>query len=109
MVDIIFSPEEDISKIELNYGLIDTSPELEETQLLFLKALKNLLIMGITQNVLVRVSNELRRTRKKISSLKNIFIPNYEETIKHIEFSLEEKERYELAIHKILKNKLRGE
>jgi len=107
LLDIIF-PENDQSFVGLDYGFLETSPILEETRLLFLQTLKNILIISITQNVLSRLTNELRKTRKKISSLKNIFIPNYEDTIKYIQFVLDEKEIYEIAVHKILKNKMEG-
>ncbi|MHA1309441.1 MAG: V-type ATP synthase subunit D [Candidatus Helarchaeota archaeon] len=105
LIDIIF-PEDSNLKLSLDYGLVDTSPLLEKTRNALINTLKYLLVFAISNNVLFRIAREMRKTRKKISALENLFIPNYRETINYIQFVLEEKERYEMAIHKILKNKL---
>lgn len=42
---------------------------------------------------LLRLEMEIKKTIKRINALENIYIPVYEATIKHMEESLEEKER----------------
>ena len=42
---------------------------------------------------LFRLVTEIKKTIKRINALENIYVPLYEATIKHIEESLEEKER----------------
>jgi len=105
LIDIIF-PEETTFNIKLDYSLLDTTPQLEKTRRSFIDALKKICILATTENVLVRLSNEIKKIRKKISALENIIIPEYEEMIQKIQFILEEKERYEISIHKILKDKM---
>ena len=108
LLDIEFLEEDNLKSL-LNYGFSETGPSLEITRSLFIQVLKNICILAITNNVLLRISRELKKTRKKISALENHFIPNYNETINHIEFVLEENERYNIAIHKIIKDRMEGE
>ncbi|MBD3229999.1 MAG: hypothetical protein GF329_17585 [Candidatus Lokiarchaeota archaeon] len=105
LIDAQFLEDENF-RIYLNYGFADTSPILERTRDDFIKTLKDICILAVTENVLQRISRELRKTRKKIIALDNIFIPDYEETIKYMEFVLEEKERYNIVVKKLIKEKL---
>ena len=50
-----------------------------------------------------RLALELQRTQRKVNALENIFIPQYDDTIRFIEASLEEKEREALFHLKRLK------
>ena len=53
---------------------------------------------------LYRLANELKKTQRRANALSNIFIPEYRDTIKYLEDSLEEKEREELFQLKRVKN-----
>jgi V/A-type H+-transporting ATPase subunit D len=52
-----------------------------------------------------RVATELLKTQRKVNALENIFIPEYRDTIRFIESSLEEKEREALFQLKRLKHR----
>jgi V/A-type H+-transporting ATPase subunit D len=47
----------------------------------------------------------LQRTQRKVNALENIFIPQYDDTIRFIEASLEEKEREALFHLKRIKGR----
>jgi len=55
-----------------------------------------------------RLATELQKTQRKVNALENIFIPEYRDTIRFIEGSLEEKEREGLFQMKRLKGRHRS-
>lgn len=52
-----------------------------------------------------RLATELQKTQRKVNALEHIFIPEYRDTIRFIEGSLEEKEREGLFQMKLLKGR----
>ena len=50
-------------------------------------------VLAEVENSVYRLANTIRKTQKRANALKNISIPRFEETIKFISESLEEKER----------------
>ncbi|MFO7889236.1 MAG: V-type ATP synthase subunit D [bacterium] len=55
---------------------------------------------------LMRIADEVRRTMRRVNALEKIAIPDYEESIKYIESTLEESERDTFAVLKIVKTRL---
>ncbi len=55
-----------------------------------------------------RLLREIEKTSKRVRSLENIFVPEYETGVKRIKDELEEKEREEFVIKKIIKEKKSG-
>jgi V/A-type H+/Na+-transporting ATPase subunit D len=55
---------------------------------------------------LVRLSEEVRKTMRRVNALEKIAIPTYKETIKYIQDSLEESERGMIATLKQVKQRL---
>ncbi|MBD3182512.1 V-type ATP synthase subunit D, partial [Candidatus Poribacteria bacterium] len=53
-----------------------------------------------------RLAAEIRKTQRRVNALENIFIPEYEETVKAIEEVLEENEREEFIRKKKVKSVL---
>jgi len=43
-----------------------------------------------------RLTLELKRTQRRVNALESVFIPAYEETVRYIEETLEEKDREDL-------------
>jgi len=78
------------------HGFGDTSVVLDQAE----KDWKGILsLMGqLAEKVTTvwRLALELRRTQRRVNALENIFIPSYEETLKYIQETLEEKDREEL-------------
>ena len=60
-------------------------------------------VLAEVENSVYRLANTIRKTQKRANALKNISIPRFEETIKFISESLEEKEREEHTRLKIIK------
>ena len=61
-------------------------------------------LQSVSYTHLYRLANTIRKTQKRANALKNISIPRFEETIKFISESLEEKEREEFSRQKVIKN-----
>lgn len=55
---------------------------------------------------LMRIAEEVRRTMRRVNALEKIAIPDYEESIKYIEDTLEESERETFATLKLVKERL---
>mgnify|MGYP000315483006 CR=1 FL=1 len=53
-----------------------------------------------------RLATSIKKTQKRANALDNILIPKYENTVKYIQDTLEEKEREDFYRVKMLKNKL---
>ncbi len=56
-------------------------------------------------STMYRLLNEIERTSKRVRSLENIFIPDYNRTLKRLQDQLEEKEREEFVRKKKVKEK----
>ncbi len=90
------------------YSFQETSYSLDKTIELFSVALRKLARLTQIEITLYRLANELKKTQRRANALNNLFIPEYKETIKYIEDSLEEKEReqhFQLKRIKTLSNK----
>lgn len=62
-------------------------------------------VLAEVENSVYRLANAIRKTQKRANALKNISIPNFEETSKFITDSLEEKEREEFSRQKVIKKR----
>ncbi|MGA1791200.1 MAG: V-type ATP synthase subunit D [bacterium] len=86
------------------YGFKETSHCLDQTVKLFYMCLEKLARLAQIEITLYRLANELKKTQRRANALSNIFIPEYRDTIKYLEDSLEEKERETLFQLKRVKN-----
>jgi V/A-type H+-transporting ATPase subunit D len=81
---------------QLPYGFGDTSVLLDRAQ----REWGNVLgLMGpLADRVITvwRLTLELKRTQRRVNALESVFIPAYEETVRYIEETLEEKDREDL-------------
>jgi len=57
------------------------------------------------QTVVFRVARELKKTQRRVNALEKIFLPDYEETLKYVVDTLEERERESFIIMKMLKQR----
>jgi len=85
------------------YGVMDTSPELDETVRRLSSSLADILKAAEVENTIFRIAAELKRTQRLINALEYIIIPRYTENIKFISMVLEEREREEFIRLKKLK------
>ncbi len=77
------------------YGLQGTTSSLDESVKQFSLCLEKLAKLAQIEITLLRLAGELKKTQRRANALNNLFIPEFIETIKYIEESLEEKEREE--------------
>jgi V/A-type H+-transporting ATPase subunit D len=85
------------------YSLARGSFETDRTVRLFLEVRDKLLEVAETETAIYRLAVETRRTIRRERALENLFIPQYEATVKYIEESLEEKERESFYQLKLVK------
>ncbi|MEW6381310.1 MAG: V-type ATP synthase subunit D [bacterium] len=77
------------------YGFQGTSPSLDNAVHRFGLCLERLAKLAEIEVSLFRLATELKKTQRRANSLNYLFIPEYRETIKYLENTLEEKEREE--------------
>ena len=75
------------------YGYAFTSAELDGAVEAFSSAMQPLLKLAESEKSAQLLAQEIEKTRRRVSALENVMIPNYEETIKYIKMKLEENER----------------
>jgi V/A-type H+-transporting ATPase subunit D len=94
---------------ELPYSLSDTNVALDETYNAFRNALARIPDLSRLTTTVWRLAGELRKTQRRVNALQHVFIPDYEETIRFIEGSLEEREREDTFRLKLLKKQVEEE
>lgn len=90
-------------KPKICYGFLQTNSILDDAFVNFLEA-KNLSIkLAQVETSIYRLAIAIKKTQKRANALKNIIIPDNEDTIKFITEALEEKEREEFTRLKVIK------
>jgi len=84
----------------------ESSVWIDETIKRFREALDLLGEMAEARISLMRLSREVAKTIRRVNALEKIFIPDYEETLKYIQMSLEESEREAFFVLKLVKDRL---
>lgn len=75
----------------------------------FHEALEAVTRLAELENAIFRLAHELRKTQRRVNALEKIFIPDYSDTLKYINDALEEREREEMAIMKLAKERAAGQ
>jgi V/A-type H+/Na+-transporting ATPase subunit D len=75
------------------YGFLETGFSMDAAASSVYRSLEIIAELAEIEVGLFRLVMEIKKTLKRINALENIYIPFYHATIKHIEESLEEKER----------------
>jgi V/A-type H+-transporting ATPase subunit D len=83
-----------------------TVSAIDEAATLFRTALRRITQLTEVEVAVWRLAMELKKTQRRVNALENIFIPQYEETLKFLEENLEEKERESFFQMKRVKAKL---
>jgi V/A-type H+-transporting ATPase subunit D len=96
----------DEKAIQPYYGFYRTNPALDIVVKKSKEVQKLLYRLTEYENAILRIAEEIKKTTKRANALDKIKIPNFEETTKEIEESLEEKERQEFFRLKSVKKKL---
>ncbi|MEG0265211.1 MAG: V-type ATP synthase subunit D [Erysipelotrichaceae bacterium] len=89
--------------MHLCYGLARANSKLDYAYQCFMKVKELTIILAEVENSVYRLANAIRKAAKRANALKNIVLPDFQETIKYISEALEEKEREEFSRQKVIK------
>lgn len=95
-----------IEPVRVQYGVSTTSCNTDSAMHQFRDLLPALAELAELQTSVLRLAHELKRTQRRCNSLSKIFIPSYKETITYIIATLEEREREEFVILKMIRDRL---
>jgi V/A-type H+-transporting ATPase subunit D len=95
-----FQKEKDVKP---DYGFADTSASLDRAFKVFYNLLDFIVQLAETEGIIFQIANDIQKTQKRVNALEHVFIPMYSETVEHIDFVLEEKEREEFVRMKMAK------
>lgn len=93
----------DLITPKLEYGFKESNSRVDEAYIQFHKIKDLTIVLAEIDNSVYRLANAIRKTQKRANALKNIVIPNLEDTIKFIGEVMEEKEREEFTRLKVIK------
>lgn len=85
------------------YGFAGTNSQLDRAYICFEKAKQFTVVLAEVENSVYRLANAIKKTQRRANALKNIIIPQFEDTVKFITDALEEKEREEFSRLKVIK------
>jgi len=96
----------EIKDTGLHYGPQTTSVWTDEAALRFKNALQAIAELAEARIAVVRLARAIQKTIRRVNALEKILIPDYEETVKYIQDSLEESDRQALFVLKLVKERL---
>lgn len=88
---------------ELYFGLNSTDTALDNAYIKFNEVKIRTAELAEVENSVYRLADSIKKTQKRANALKNIMIPQFEETVKFITEALAEKEREEFSRMKVIK------
>ena len=89
------------------YGFYNTNLALDRARQQFNEVHYKIYDLAEIENSIFKLAKEIEKTNKRTNALKHIQIPKYQEQIKQIQETLEEKEREDFFRLKRIKNKIR--
>ena len=89
------------------YGFYNTNLALDRARQKFNEVHYKIYDLAEIENSIFKLAKEIEKTNKRTNALKHIQIPKYQEQIKQIQETLEEKEREDFFRLKRVKNKIR--
>lgn len=85
------------------YGFHKTNSSLDRAYIWFHDAKEMTVVLAEVENSIYRLTTAIKKTQSRANALKNIIIPRFEESVKFISNSLEEKEREDFSRLKVIK------
>jgi len=86
-----------------SYSLADTTSAVDEAGRAFHEALRHIAKLGEIESAALLLATELKKTQRRVNALNTFFIPQYKETVKFLQETLEERDRDALFALKRLK------
>ncbi|MHC1693947.1 MAG: V-type ATP synthase subunit D [Eubacteriales bacterium] len=90
-------------KPRLHYGFHSSSSSLDDAYLSFIKVKELVAKLAAIENSVYRLAHSIKQAQKRANALKNIVIPDLEDTVHYITGYLEEKERESFSTLKVIK------
>ncbi|KLO23793.1 V-type ATP synthase subunit D [Marinitoga sp. 1197] len=90
-------------KIDIPYEIYRTDAALDQAYIYFKTVLELIIEASMIENKVYKLAHEVKKTKKRVSALENIVIPQLQSSIKFIQDTLEEFEREEFFKLKKLK------
>lgn len=90
--------------MELHYGYIRSDSALDEAQLCFLRVKEKTVLLAEIESGAFRLAEAIIKTQRRANALKNVMIPQLQETVRTITESLDEKDREEFSRMKVIKH-----
>jgi V/A-type H+-transporting ATPase subunit D len=88
---------------EVPYGFYSTNSQLDKAYVSFSRVKEITVVLAEVENCIFRLAAAIKKAQKRANALQNILIPRYEDMVKYIVDSLEEKEREEFSRLKVIK------
>jgi len=89
------------------YGFGQTSSALDEAFERFNRVKDLVVRLAAIENAAYRLAMAIKKTQKRANALKNVIIPRYENLVKEIQETLDEREREDFARLKVIKRTTR--
>ena len=97
------------NKVGMTYGFADTSVAVDRASRQMRKVLPTIFRAAEFENAIFRLAKELEKTQRLLNALEYMIIPRYEDSIRYIQQTLEEREREEFTrlkhVKKVLERK----
>jgi V/A-type H+-transporting ATPase subunit D len=77
----------------LAYGMLETTGDLDNAMVKFDEVIVDILKLDELEKTAENLAEEIEKTRRRVSALENVRIPNLEDTIKFITMQLDERNR----------------
>ncbi|MBQ8509777.1 MAG: V-type ATP synthase subunit D [Clostridia bacterium] len=87
------------------YGFVSTNPILDDAYIKFIQVKRLSIQVAAVENSVYRLAKAIKQSQKRANALKNIVIPQLEESIHYVTGYLEEKERDEFTTLKVIKER----
>ena len=100
------SVELNVAEMPPHYGPAMTSVWTDEAVERFRDALAAIGVLAETRIAVTRLALAIQRTLRRVNALEKVFIPDYQETKKYVEDSIEDSERDALALLKLIKDRM---
>ena len=96
-------------KATLHYGFHNSTASLDDAYVNFIKVKELVAQLAAIENSVYRLAYSIKQAQKRANALKNIVIPNLDETVVFITSYLEEKDREEFTTLKVIKRAKEGD
>jgi len=96
-------------EVGMTYGFADTNVAVDRASRQMRKVLPSIFRAAEFENAIFRIANELEKTQRLLNALEYMIIPRYEDSIRYIQQTLEERDREEFTrlkhVKKVLERK----